>query len=270
MNPTTDVQPYLDFAAELAAECGALAVETFGQHTAQRKSDGTLVTQTDEAIDRLISTRIGNAYPDHAILSEEQATIYDPSVEFTWVVDPLDGTTNFTNGLPIWGVSIALLRGGRPVVGVLDFPLLGEQYHAALGGGAARGIERLATATLAVPNDEQFLMKCTRTDRLYRLATPLKSRIMGSAAYHICKVADGTALAGIEASPKVWDLAAAWLIVKEAGGEIVTASGEAIFPLIADRRDYRTRSFITLTAANAAILQHLVTAMQDRAPGVTQ
>lgn len=265
MNLTTDFQPYLDFAAELAAECGALAVETFGQHTAQRKSDGTLVTKTDEAIDRLISTRIGDAFPQHAILSEEQTTTYDPAIEFTWVVDPLDGTTNFTNGLPIWGVSIALLQHGQPIVGVLDFPLLGEQYQAMLGGGATRGIERLATSSLAAPDDEQFLMKCTRTDRLYRLATPLKSRIMGSAAYHICKVADGTALAGIEASPKVWDLAAAWLIVKEAGGAILTASGEAIFPLAAEGRDYRTHAYITFTAANAAIMQHLMVAMQERA-----
>ena len=265
MNLTTDFQPYLDFAGELAAGCGALAVETFGQHTAQRKSDGTLVTKTDEAIDRLISTRIGDAFPGHAILSEEQITIYDPAVEFTWVVDPLDGTTNFTNGLPIWGVSLALLQGGQPVVGVLDFPLLGEQYQAVLGGGATRGIEQLATSPLTAPNDEQFLMKCTRTDRLYQLATPLKSRIMGSAAYHICKVADGTALAGIEASPKVWDLAAAWLIVKEAGGAIMAVSGEAIFPLPAERRDYRTRSFVTLTAANPAIMQHLVAATQEQA-----
>jgi myo-inositol-1(or 4)-monophosphatase len=264
MNLTTDYQPYLNFAAELAAECGALAVETFGQHTAQRKSDGTLVTKTDEAIDRLISTRISDAYPSHAILSEEQATVYDPAIEFTWVVDPLDGTTNFTNGLPIWGVSIALLQHGRPIVGVVDFPLLGEQYQAVLGGGAARGMERLSASALADPNDEQFLMKCTRTDRIYQLTTPLKSRIMGSAAYHICKVADGTALAGIEASPKIWDVAAAWLIVKEAGGEMIAASGATIFPLAAERRDYLTRAITTFTAANPTILQHVTAAAKAR------
>ena len=259
-----EYQPYLDFAAELASECGALAVETFGQHVAQRKSDGTLVTKTDQAIDHLISTRIGDAYPDHAILSEEQATVYDPAYAFTWVVDPLDGTTNFTNGLPIWGVSIALLHNGLPVVGVVDFPLLGEQYQAMQADGATRGLERLATSTLTAANDENFLMKCTRTDRQFQLATPLKSRIMGSAAYHICKVADGTALAGIEMSPKVWDLAAAWLILKEAGGEIIAADEEPIFPLPAERRDYREHPFITFSAANAAILQHLIAAAKVR------
>lgn len=265
MSTTLDYRPYLDFAAELASECGALAVETFGQHTARRKSDGTLVTKTDEAIDRLISTRIGDAYPSHAILSEEQSTVYDPADEFTWVVDPLDGTTNFANGIPIWGVSIALLHYGQPVVGVLDFPLLCEQYQALLGGGATRGIERLATSGATIADDEQFLMKCTRTDRLFQLATPLKSRIMGSAAYHICKVADGSALAGIEASPKVWDLAAAYLILMEAGGVMESAAGETIFPLAAERRDYLTRSFITFSAANLPLLEHLRVAAKARA-----
>ena len=201
MNDRPDYQAYLDFAAELAAECGALAVETFGQHVAQRKSDGTLVTMTDQAIDRLISTRIGDAYPQHAILSEEQATIYDPADEFTWVVDPLDGTTNFTNGLPIWGVSIALLHHGLPVIGVVDFPLLGEQYQAMLNGGATRGMERLVTSATTTASDEHFLMECTRTDRVFHLATPLKSRIMVSAAYTICKVAHGTALSGKQIAP---------------------------------------------------------------------
>ena len=107
-------------------------------------------------------------------------------------------------------------------------------------------------------------MKCTRTDRLFQMRTPLKSRIMGSAAYHLCKVADGTALAGVETTPKVWDLAAAYLIVYEAGGVLVAADGEPIFPLAAERRDYKTRSVTTLCAANSDILQHLKSAMVVR------
>ncbi len=267
MNPTREeYQPYLQFAAALAAECGKSAVETFGQHRARRKSDGTLVTKTDEQIDRLISTRISEAYPSHAILSEERTTIYDPKDTFTWVVDPLDGTTNFTHGLPIWGVSIALLHNGHPVIGVLDFPLLNEQYQAALGQGATRLGVLIATSPITQADDEQFIVKCTRTERLYRLTTPLKPRILGSAAYHLCKVADGTALAGIETTPKVWDLAAAWLIVREAGGVVVTAAGEPIFPLADERRDYGSLSITTLTAANPSIMQHLAAAMHVRTP----
>lgn len=259
-----DFQAYCDFASQLAAECGKLAAAGFGRHTAERKSDGSLVTETDERVDRLISGRITAAYPDHAILSEEQSTAYDPAYAFTWVVDPIDGTTNFAQGLPIWGVSIALLYRGMPVVGVLDFPLLREQYVAVRGQGVLRAGKPLATAPNQVADDEHFLMKCTRTDRAYKLATPLKSRIMGSAAYHLCKVADGSALAGIEMAPKVWDLAAAWLILVEAGGVIAAADGDTIFPLAAEARDYKSRSITTFAAANPALFEHLRTCATQR------
>jgi myo-inositol-1(or 4)-monophosphatase len=264
MSDTPDYRPYLAFAAELAAKCGQIAAETFGQHNATRKSDGTLVTKTDEQIDRLISSRIAARYPGHAILSEEQSTIYDPDDEYTWVVDPVDGTTNFAHGMPIWGVSIALLHRGRPSVGVLDFPLLHEQYQAMLGHGATRSGAAITTSPVTEADDEQLIMKCTRTDRLFGLRSPLKSRIMGSAAYHLCKVADGTAVAGIETTPKVWDLAAAYLIVAEAGGIVVAADDTPIFPLAEVRRDYKERSITTLSAANTAMLQHLIGAMSRR------
>jgi len=152
------------------------------------------------------------------------------------------------------------------VIGVLDFPSLQEQYQAAIGQGTWRSGERVIASPLTEVDDQQLIMKCTRTDRLFRLRTPLKSRIMGSAAYHICKVADGTALAGVETTPKVWDLAAAYLIVHEAGAVLVAADGEPIFPLPAERRDYKTRSVTTLCAANPAILQHLQSAMVVREP----
>lgn len=265
MSATPDYQLYLAFAAQLAAECGQIAAASFGQHKATRKSDGTLVTKTDEQIDRLISSRIAASYPGHAILSEEQSTVYDPRDEYTWVVDPIDGTTNFTHGMPIWGVSIALLHRGQPLIGVLDFPLLHEHYQAALGQGATRSGVPIATSLLTEVDDEQLIMKCTRTDKLFALRTPLKSRIMGSAAYHLCKVADGTAVAGIETTPKVWDLAAAYLIVAEAGGIVMAADETPIFPLDAVRRDYKARSITTVSAANTAILQHLVGAMHRSA-----
>ena len=93
--------------------------------------------------------------------------------------------------------------------------------------------------------------------QVFRVRSPLKPRILGSAAYHICKVADGTALAGIEATPKVWDLAACWLIVVEAGGLITKASGEPVFPLPSEAKDYRALSMPVFAAANPAIMQHL-------------
>jgi myo-inositol-1(or 4)-monophosphatase len=222
------------------------------------------VTRTDEQIDALVTERIGAAFPTHAVLSEERTTAYDAGAEYTWVIDPVDGTTNYARGLPVWGVSVALLHNGVPIVGVVDFPLLGERFAATLGRGATCNGEAIATATAEQVDDQNFLMKCTRTDNLFEIRSPLKSRIMGSAAYHVCKVADGSALAGIEATPKVWDLAAAYLIVAEAGGLLTRSNGEAIFPLPAHSMEYAKIISPIFVAANTAMLNYLHQCVEPR------
>lgn len=228
----------LAFTRTLAADANAVAVSQFGATVARRKADGSLVTRADEQIDRLISARVHERFPAHAVLSEEQATLFDPSIARTWVVDPIDGTTNFALGMSIWGVSIALLQNGMPVVGVASFPLVGEEYAAVMGGGAWRNKEPIHTAPADPPDDAHIFMECTRTRVQLRMELPLKSRMMGSAAYHVCKVAEGSAVAGTEATPKVWDIAAAWLILHEAGGVLHSMDGGDVFPLAEAKRDY--------------------------------
>jgi len=249
--------PYLEFATALAAECSAYAVSQFGLHLARRKRDGTLVTETDLAIDSMIVERLAVAYPGHCVLSEEQTTRYDAGADFTWVVDPVDGTTNFVRGMPVWGVSVALLHRGQPVAGAVDFPMLQERFTAAAGAGAWRNGARVHTAENELADDELLMMKCTRTDKFFEVRLPLKARIYGSAAYHLCKVADGSALAGIETTPKVWDLAAASLLVSEAGGLVTTWQRAPIFPLAAESMDYATVTTPIFVAANRAIQEAL-------------
>lgn len=257
--------PYLEFAAALAVECSAYAAARFAPHLARRKGDGTLVTETDLAIDAMIVERLAVAYPSHCVLSEEQTTRYDAGADFTWVVDPVDGTTNFVRGMPAWGVSVALLYRGQPVAGAVDFPLLQERFMAAAGAGAWRNGERIHTDANELADDELLMMKCTRTDRLFEVRLPLKARIYGSAAYHLCKVADGSALAGIETTPKVWDLAAAYLLVVEAGGQVTTWLREPIFPLAAESMDYAALTTPVFVAANRAIQDALFANVVARA-----
>lgn len=258
--------PYLQFATALAAECSQYAVTQFRLHPAQRKRDGSLVTATDLAVDRLISTRLNAAFPEHAVLSEEQTTRYDAGAAFTWVIDPIDGTTNFARGVPVWGVSVALLHHGQPVVGVVDFPLVQEQFTAMAGAGAWRSGEPIRTYDGDEIGDEQLLMKCTRTDRLLQIDTKLKTRICGSAAYHLCKVADGTALAGVEATPKVWDFAAAWLIIVEAGGVITNWQQAPLFPLPPVSQEYGIEPTPVFVAANPTIMRKFVAGITLRTP----
>lgn len=254
---------YLSFARALADEANEIAVAQFGSTVARRKADGSLVTRTDEQIDRMISARIHSRFPPDTVLSEEQETIHDPAVARTWVVDPIDGTTNFARGMPVWGVSIALMQGRWPVVGVISFPLMHETYTAMLGFGARRNDEAIRVAADDASDDEHLFMECTRTRMRYHLDLPLKSRMMGSAAYHICKVAEGSAVAGSEATPKIWDLAAAWLVLREAGGALRSLDGGAVFPLPDSRRDYGRTSWSILYAASDALLEEIRGALRS-------
>ena len=220
------------------------------------RADRSLVTQADLEADRLIKSAIRQAYPDDFILSEErQPGEADPgwsTGRAVWIVDPLDGTTNFSLGLHYWGVLLARLIDGRPEQAVLYFPVIDELYYARRGQGAY-----LNHATLHVKPPEanrplSFFACCSRTHRLYQVSVPYKARILGSAAYTLCTVARSTAILGFEATAKIWDLAAPWLLVSEAGGIVEALDGSQPFPLIPGE-DYATRSFPILAAANAEL-----------------
>jgi myo-inositol-1(or 4)-monophosphatase len=253
-----DLTYFLDRARSLSDGVAPILLQGFGTASASRKLDGSLVTQVDQAVDQYITDELKRAFPDHAILSEELHTAYDAHAEFTWVIDPLDGTTNFARGLPIWGVSIALLYFGLPIIGLLDFISLHERYSAIAGNGSTLNNNPIRTAEERALDDQHFLMLCTRTPRRYNIDVPLKPRILGSAAYHIASVANGSALAAIEATPKVWDIAAALLILTEAGGCYRTLEGpKEIFPLNAETSQYESISFPLLAAANKSIMSEL-------------
>jgi myo-inositol-1(or 4)-monophosphatase len=253
-----DLLELLQSAKNIADGADQILLEGYGKVTASEKPDGTLVTEIDRAVDAYVASHLAAAYPDHAVLSEEATTLYNPSKQFTWVIDPLDGTTNYARGLPIWGISIALLSYGIPVVGLLSFVSLHERYSAIHAGGARLNDLPIHTAGVQAADDQHFMMICTRTPRRYRIDSLLKPRILGSAAYHLAAVAASSALAGIEATPKLWDIAAALLILTEAGGCYTCLDQRAsIFPLLSELSDYASTTFPLLTAANQSILSEL-------------
>lgn len=260
-----DLDTFTSAAQRIVVDANQILLQTYGKVTASQKSDGTLVTQTDQAIDSLITQQLNLAFPDHAVLSEERNTNYESASDFTWVIDPLDGTTNFARGLPIWGVSIALLYFGVPIFGLLSFPSLREEYRASLNRGAFLNGTPIVTASNQTPDDQHFITLCTRTIRRYRVDTPLKPRILGSAAYHLASVASGSALAAVESTPKLWDIAAALLILTEAKGCYHTLDDSpAIFPLAAGAKDYERTSFPLLAAANQSVMDNLLTTITRR------
>lgn len=247
----------LAFAIQLARQAGNLLEEYFSSKSlsTRLKADDSVVTNADLASDHWISQQINQQFPGNLILSEELQPDYtadDPNNRATvWVIDPLDGTTNFSLGLPIWGVSIAHIVNGWPQETVQFFPMTNELYYAKSGVGAW-----FNDSPIHVDQSNQtstFFSCCSRTYQRYRVSIPYKTRIMGSAAYSFCCVGRGAAIIGFEAAPKVWDIAGAWLLIQEAGGVIETLDGSLPFPL-QSTTDYRNQHFPTLAAANPRLL----------------
>lgn len=220
----------------------------------QLKADRSVVTQADLAADALISQAIKQEYPGDLILSEEaQPQLEANPSGAVWIIDPLDGTTNFSLGLPFWGVSIAQVVGGAPQNAVIYFPKLDELYTATQGQGAQFNGNPLVIKPPSADQHAAFFSCCSRTFRHYQVRIPYKPRILGSATYSLCCVARGIALIGFEAMPKIWDIAATWLLVREAGGSIETYNHLQPFPA-RKNIDYNQVNYPTLAAATPALL----------------
>ena len=246
----------LKFATHLALQTGNLLQKYYnpaGLHASQ-KADHTVVTEADLAADQLITNTIHKHFPQDEIISEESTHYLANKQSPTWIIDPLDGTTNFSLGLSIWGVSIARLLDGYPEIGVLYFPLIKELYTARRGSGAFLNQIPITTRSPDPSQPMSFFTCCSRSFRYYNISIPYKHRIMGSCAYSLSMVARGSALLGFDAVPKIWDLAAGWLLIEEAGGKIAAFEGSSPFP-ISPVVDYRVTSYPTLAAASREVFK---------------
>ena len=249
----------LSFAVRLAQDAGRLLLDYFEKAglASSYKPDRTLVTEADFAVDRFISKAIAEDFPQDVNLSEElypQISQAASSAKAVWVIDPLDGTTNFQLHLHIWGVLITRLIGGFPELSVQYFPKVNELYTAQHGRGAYLNGELLQIPSSSNQEKISFFSCCSRTFRNYKVNIPYKARILGSAAYSLCCVARGVAKLAFEATPKIWDLAAGWLLVEEAGGVLTTLDGSEPFPLD-DQVDFGNQTFPLLAAASYEILE---------------
>jgi len=246
----------LQFVEELACKAGDLLVSYFRPEGTpfKLKADQSVVTEADFAADYLIAEAIRAAYPDDSILSEELQPLFSPNhASNVWVVDPLDGTTNFSLGLPIWGVAIVRTINGLPHTAAIYFPLIHEMYTAQAGAGAYLNRDRIRVLPPESRSTTTFFACCGHTHRQYNLSVPYKPRILGSAVYNFCSVARGAAILSFEATSKLWDIAAPWILVKEAGGVIQAHHGSSPFPL-QPNIDAASRVYPTLSAANEKLL----------------
>jgi len=201
----------------------------------QFKGPIDLVTQTDVAVEGLLRRRLGEILPQALFYGEESAQGPVPE-ESVWIVDPVDGTTNYAHGLQHVAVSVALWQKGQPVVGVVYLPVLEELFWAVAGGGAYLGRQPIAVSTQA--SLEQSLIATgfpysapQQAEELARLlgrflVCTQGVRRLGSAATDLAYVACGRFEAFYETGLKPWDVAAGILLVTEAGGQVSDQSGD--------------------------------------------
>ena len=226
-----------DLAVDLAREAGEIQRNRYETELDIRTKSASidLVTEVDQACEALIIQGIRNRRPEDAILAEEGGGEDDPSAEWRWVIDPLDGTTNFAHGFPRFCVSIGLEYQQQACIGVVYDPLMDELFHAIRGAGAWLGTRRLKVSSeqdlgrALVATGFAYDVHRSASDNLTEFGRVLKAtrgiRRDGSAALDLCYVAAGRLDAYWEMKLHAWDVAAGNLIVEEAGGRVSAADG---------------------------------------------
>lgn len=228
----------LNFAIQTARDAGSLLAERFGRELrVMNKSELDLVTESDLASERLIIDRIKTYHPRHAILAEESGAsspVNAEKSEWRWIIDPLDGTTNYAHGYPCFCVSIGLEHQGRIELGVIYDPLRDEMFTAERGEGASLNGRRV---TVSRTDKLTGALLCTgfpydvreRSEFARHFANFIMNaqavRRDGAAALDLAYVACGRFDGFWEEGLKPWDVAAGSLMVEEAGGRVSNYAG---------------------------------------------
>ena len=226
----------IDLALQLADTSGPVILDYFRADLAvERKDDASPVTRADREAETVLRQRLATEVPDHGILGEEHGS-ERLDAEYVWVLDPIDGTRAFINGIPLFGTLIALTRNGAPVLGVIDHPALGERWLGVLGAptrhwgrgddGApvhARTCEGLDQALLCATSPEMF--SSDQHVQFRRVQATVRDTRFGTDCYAYSMVASGQTDLVVEAGMKPYDYLAHAVVVAGAGGAITDWQG---------------------------------------------
>ncbi|MGV0770820.1 inositol monophosphatase family protein [Mycobacterium syngnathidarum] len=251
--------------ASRATQLGTDMLASARPQTVQRKGDRDLVTDVDLRIQRHITTYLAQATPDFDLLGEENAHRFNLATpEYLWVLDPIDGTSNFVHGLPLFAVSLALLHHGQPIIAVTRAPVLNRTYHAIKDQGAyLNGHQITASTTTALTeaivtlgdyavgpdaaqrNQYRLALTAALVPRVERL------RMLGTATLDLALLAEGATDAAIIMANKPWDIAAGSLLAREAGAIVTDVHGHP-----------HTHQSTSTIATTPSIAQQLATVLE--------
>lgn len=231
--------------------------ENFGKITAseQKQDQSNIVTQADLDAEHAIIQFLKTKYPNHNFLAEETG-FQNQRSEYTWVIDPLDGTSNFASKIPWFGVIIALLKNGIPHAAGVTLPQQQETFLAETGKGTFKNGKKVSVSAetdlrkVLFSYCLDFSTKDGQTDYESRIISQLVRRIRNlrstNSVTDFCYVADGRLGGCINQTTKIWDIAGPWLLVKEAGGTVTDHLGkEIVFDLNAETYDKNYTIMVT-------------------------
>jgi myo-inositol-1(or 4)-monophosphatase len=242
----TELRQMLEAAVVAGRLSGQRAMEELRYVSRTVKNGGELVTQADPICQKIIIDRIRETYPDHGFLAEEgpegNPLKWTPRGEMPiwWVIDPIDGTNNYANGLLCFSVSIAAFYEGRPVVAVVFDPATDSMFTAVKDGQTQLNTVRVTVNQDNIDKFAQFGIDSNanpRTDgAVRRLMGTCRIRSLGSTALHLAYVARGALIGAVTHSTRLWDIAAGILLIEEAGGCVTDLDGTPLPPI--DLSDY--------------------------------
>jgi myo-inositol-1(or 4)-monophosphatase len=234
----TDLQQFVFVAESLAKKAGDLCLELQGNlGDVKYKSAKDVVTIADVSSERLIVDGLRAAFPTHSVRTEEAGVIEGSDPRYRWIIDPVDGTVNFSRGIPLWGISVALHFEGRPLVAVVNLPKLGEMYTAVKGGGAFMNgrpihVSGESNPVHAIVSNGDFNVgnvQKINAQNSYNFARESevfeRVKCLGSAVIEGCFTACGRIDCFVMTMSYPWDIAAISLIVEEAGGRSTHIDG---------------------------------------------
>jgi myo-inositol-1(or 4)-monophosphatase len=224
---TPSLEDLKQFALDVIKRAGEEALNYYGKGRSRVKFDENLVTEAELHLKDYFQDNLISRFPDHHIFNKDFVgnEYSHEGGRYLWIFDPIDGVDNFQAGIPIWGMSLALLENFWPIMGVFYMPATEDLFHAQAGAEAYWDNEPIRVNTKEDVDNESLLLIFSRFHQHYQSKFPGKIRNLGCTAAHICYVAMGRADAAVIANESYQDLAATRVIIESAGGRISRMDG---------------------------------------------
>jgi len=263
---STKIRPILELATVAARLAGQRAMEELKFTTTAIKTDDTMVTEADRKCQNIIINHIKEQYPDHGFIAEEGKSanplIQPPrgDEDIWWVIDPIDGTNNYAQGLMTFTVSIAAFQNNSPIVAAIYEPATDSMFTTSKDADARLNMSRINVNDKEIDRFSNFGIDSHFDPKMIPVVIDImqktRFRNLGSTALHLAYVAKGAMIGTITTTAKLWDIAAGTLLIENAGGKITDLQGNNIFP-VKEMQNAASQGYSTL-ATNKKTHQDLL------------